>query len=365
MLNKIAILTQNDFVLSNNDNNYMLENRNDSSGIYYGYNIVTNVDLSKFNNMIKIQNRDVELINKTNMFYSLALHDNVMYSNNNIFKTTFLIEPCNKKVSLIQKRDKIFSVDEDLISFIKLSKSIITSLNNSLESFITIIDNVVYFILSNSFILYIVTPRVTLHNAISISFAMTVDRMRIIETYIAQFKDNRISIDFYEHSDGFVLLEILHKDESDKIDSRLQLLMEVKSVEIETIKQKKIEQLNRFISIPIMNSFIIDFKTYSKSMSVINNFINDKLTVGIQIKLKFEDSNVIVSQTDRSSRHIDAIIGYTSDKNRSFIVTNAILNTINAVLLSGVKNNIEVKIRSIAENIYLLSIENVHIAFES
>jgi len=187
--------------------------------------------------------------------------------------------------------------------------------------------------------------------------------MKTIEAYLSQFKDNKTSITFYEHNDRFVVMEALHVDEKNDIDSQLQLLLEIKSTEIESIKQRKIDQLNTFISIPIMSTFVIDPKIYNKSITIINSFINDKLTVGIQIQLKFEDTNVIVSQTDRSSRHIDAIIGYTKDKNRTFIISDTILSIIGAAV--DAKKTTEVNIRSIYENIYLLSINDIYIAFES
>ncbi len=364
MVNKIVILTQNDFILNETNSKYVLENRYDAGGIYYNYVIPTNVDLSNFNNSIKIQNKDIDLINKTDMFYSLKLNSNVMSSNNKVIKTTFLIEPNTKKISNIQKRDKIFTISvNDLLTFVKLAKAIILSSNNSLESLITIIGSDIYFILSNSFILYIFKPDISIVKSTAISYSLSLDRMKTIEAYLSQFKDNKTSITFYEHNDRFVVMEALHVDEKNDIDSQLQLLLEIKSTEIESIKQRKIDQLNTFISIPIMSTFVIDPKIYNKSITIINSFINDKLTVGIQIQLKFEDTNVIVSQTDRSSRHIDAIIGYTKDKNRTFIISDTILSIIGAAV--DAKKTTEVNIRSIYENIYLLSINDIYIAFES
>jgi len=317
------------------------------------------------NTSIIIKNTDIETLNKNDLLYTIQLDNNFIYAKNKYIKTIFNISKTDKKPSHYAMKDKIIDLDANqLLRFIRTTRVLLNS-NRSIDVTLAIIDNVGYLIISNSYTLYLVKLTEKPVSKLNQAFLLRDEKIKILEQYISTFKDANVKISLYEYNLNAGCINITHADSKNMIDSSLQLLIEVKNTDIVNIKERKIDIIDSYMAIKSLCEFTIDQKIFTKSLTVISGFINTKLTIATQILMIFEDNNVVITQTDRSGRKIEVIIGSTLNSNRKFIVNDAILNAISASMANTKEPTSVVKIRELYEHTYLLTVNGIHIAFES
>lgn len=361
MLNKIPTILENDVYCRTIDNHSILESRVDTLGIYLMFDTCTNIK-TKEDESVVINFKDFEVLNKNDLLYFSTLNSNMILAKNNVISTCFNVNIVKKHISKFMKREKIVDINlSSLYTFIKTSKTLYSN-NKSMESIITIINGHMYFIASTNYMMNLLDN--TINSDKLLSVRLTEDKMKLIDVYISFFKETDINVELYEYNYNAYCLSLSHVCDKN-VDSMLEVLLENKTEDIENIKSRKIDNVERYNTIKVAYSFEIKNKDYAKAISTINSFINSRLTVALQAKMIFEDGLVKILQSDRSSRKIEAIIGKTQNRNKSFAINDMVINVISSAVNANKKETTNVTIREILNNMFLLQIDSFYIAFES